>query len=60
MIEEQDETQPLVDNWDIEFPDIKNNMYMNVAPDPDIVIRRGVLSNFLLCETNNSILYSPV
>lgn len=50
-----------------EFPllnaaDINTNMYMSVAPDPDIVLRSSGetrLSNFLLWQTSSSLLYSP-
>ncbi|CAM8908102.1 unnamed protein product [Rhodiola kirilowii] len=42
--------------------DIDKNMYMAVAPDPDIVLRSSGetrLSNFLLWQTSGSLLYSP-
>uniref|UniRef100_A0A7N0UTG8 Alkyl transferase n=1 Tax=Kalanchoe fedtschenkoi TaxID=63787 RepID=A0A7N0UTG8_KALFE len=46
----------------INSEDITKNMYMAVAPEPDIVLRSSGetrLSNFLLWQTSNSILYSP-
>ncbi|KAL5745117.1 hypothetical protein ACOSP7_026263 [Xanthoceras sorbifolium] len=42
--------------------DIRKHMYMAVAPDPDVLIRSSGetrLSNFLLWQTNNCLLYSP-
>ncbi|KAJ4831621.1 hypothetical protein Tsubulata_034524 [Turnera subulata] len=42
--------------------DVEKHMYMAVAPDPDIVIRSSGetrLSNFLLWQTSNCLLYSP-
>lgn len=42
--------------------EIDKNMYMSVAPDPDIVLRSSGetrLSNFLLWQTSTSLLYSP-
>ncbi|KAK3218420.1 hypothetical protein Dsin_012390 [Dipteronia sinensis] len=42
--------------------DIEKHMYMAVAPDPDVLIRSSGetrLSNFLLWQTNNCLLYSP-
>ncbi|KAK0595048.1 hypothetical protein LWI29_003013 [Acer saccharum] len=42
--------------------DIEKHMYMSVAPDPDVLIRSSGetrLSNFLLWQTNNCLLYSP-
>lgn len=46
----------------IKLADIERNMYMGVAPDPDILIRSSGetrLSNFLLWQTSNCLLYSP-
>lgn len=60
--EQEDEVQPLVDSRGIKLVDIEKHMYMSVAPDPDIVIRTSGemrLSNFLLWQTNYSLLYSP-
>lgn len=59
-----DEIKNLNRNRKIEIEDIhiEKHMYMSVAPDPDIVIRTSGetrLSNFLLWQSNNSILYSP-
>ncbi|KAD2804131.1 hypothetical protein E3N88_37508 [Mikania micrantha] len=42
--------------------DIERHMYMAVAPDPDIIIRTSGetrLSNFLLWQSTNCLLYSP-
>ncbi|KAJ6413357.1 hypothetical protein OIU84_006201 [Salix udensis] len=42
--------------------DIERHMYMSVAPNPDVVIRSSGetrLSNFLLWQTSNCLLYSP-
>ena len=42
--------------------DIEKHLYMNVAPNPDIVVRtsgENRLSNFLLWQSAHSILYSP-
>ncbi|KAK4368208.1 hypothetical protein RND71_012000 [Anisodus tanguticus] len=42
--------------------DIGRHMYMGLAPDPDILIRTSGetrLSNFLLWQTTNCVLYSP-
>ncbi|KAJ9540501.1 hypothetical protein OSB04_027007 [Centaurea solstitialis] len=46
----------------IDVSDIERNMYMAVAPDPDIIIRTSGetrLSNFLLWQTTSCLLYSP-
>ncbi|KAJ4827952.1 hypothetical protein Tsubulata_029136 [Turnera subulata] len=46
----------------IKQADVEKHMYMAVAPDPDIVIRSSGetrLSNFLLWQTSNCLLYSP-
>lgn len=46
----------------INLGDVERNMYMSVAPDPDMVIRSSGetrLSNFLLWQTSYSPLYSP-
>lgn len=46
----------------IDLADIERNMYMAVAPDPDIIIRTSGetrLSNFLLWQSASSLLYSP-
>lgn len=46
----------------IKLVDIEKHMYMGIAPDPDILIRTSGetrLSNFLLWQTNNCLLYSP-
>ncbi|KAL0424913.1 UNVERIFIED_CONTAM: Dehydrodolichyl diphosphate synthase 6 [Sesamum radiatum] len=46
----------------IKLSDIESHMYMRVAPDPDILVRTSGetrLSNFLLWQTSNSLLYSP-
>ncbi|XVF32408.1 hypothetical protein REPUB_Repub17cG0079800 [Reevesia pubescens] len=54
---EQDERDHL-----IKLTDIEKNMYMAVAPDPDIIIRTSGetrLSNFLLWQSANRYLYSP-
>ncbi|KAJ4714064.1 Alkyl transferase [Melia azedarach] len=42
--------------------DVEKYMYMAVAPDPDILLRSSGetrLSNFLLWQTSNCLLYSP-
>ncbi|XP_073281027.1 dehydrodolichyl diphosphate synthase 6-like isoform X3 [Primulina huaijiensis] len=52
----------LGENYVIKLADIERNMYMGVAPDPDILIRSSGetrLSNFLLWQTSNCLLYSP-
>ncbi|XP_073295751.1 dehydrodolichyl diphosphate synthase CPT3-like [Primulina huaijiensis] len=52
----------LGENHVIKLADIERNMYMGVAPDPDILIRSSGetrLSNFLLWQTSNCLLYSP-
>ncbi|KAL1300796.1 hypothetical protein HN51_045444 [Arachis hypogaea] len=46
----------------IKLTDVEKNMYMAVAPDPDILIRTSGevrLSNFLLWQTSTCPLYSP-
>lgn len=46
----------------INVVDIEKHMYMGVAPDPDILVRSSGetrLSNFLLWQTTNCLLYSP-
>ncbi|XP_071706707.1 dehydrodolichyl diphosphate synthase 6-like [Rutidosis leptorrhynchoides] len=46
----------------IKVVDLEKNMYMGVAPDPDILVRSSGetrLSNFLLWQTTNCLLYSP-
>ncbi|XP_044506868.1 dehydrodolichyl diphosphate synthase 6 [Mangifera indica] len=46
----------------IKLADVEKHMYMDVAPDPDILIRtarENRLSNFLLWQSSNSLLYSP-
>ncbi|QCD82152.1 ditrans [Vigna unguiculata] len=46
----------------IKLADIEKNMYMAVAPDPDILIRssgEARLSNFLLWQTSTCPLYAP-
>ncbi|KAK4479982.1 hypothetical protein RD792_013036 [Penstemon davidsonii] len=46
----------------IKLADIERHMYMGVAPDPDILVRTSGetrLSNFLLWQTSNCLLYSP-
>nr|XP_043626411.1 dehydrodolichyl diphosphate synthase CPT3-like [Erigeron canadensis] len=46
----------------IDVLDIEKHMYMGVAPEPDIIIRTSGetrLSNFLLWQSNNCLLYSP-
>ncbi|MED6204047.1 hypothetical protein PIB30_005446 [Stylosanthes scabra] len=46
----------------IKLVDIERNMYMAVAPDPDILIRtsgEARLSNFLLWQAGNCPLYAP-
>lgn len=52
----------LVDLSILKVVDIESHMYMSVAPNPDIVIRSSGetrLSNFLLWQTSNCLLYSP-
>ncbi|XP_065855160.1 dehydrodolichyl diphosphate synthase 6-like [Euphorbia lathyris] len=46
----------------IKAVDIEKHMYMSVAPEPDILIRSSGetrLSNFLLWQSSNCVLYSP-
>nr|WNZ34106.1 cis-polyprenylcistransferase [Chondrilla juncea] len=46
----------------IKVMDVEKHMYMGVAPDPDILVRSSGetrLSNFLLWQTTNCLLYSP-
>nr|AFU61137.2 cis-prenyltransferase [Euphorbia characias] len=46
----------------IQMADVEKNMYMKVAPDPDVVIRTSGetrLSNFLLWQASYSVLYAP-
>ncbi|WCJ32809.1 Undecaprenyl pyrophosphate synthetase family protein [Euphorbia peplus] len=46
----------------IKAADIEKHMYMSVAPEPDIMIRSSGetrLSNFLLWQSSNCLLYSP-
>ncbi|CAN4078595.1 unnamed protein product [Withania somnifera] len=46
----------------IKLVDIERHTYMGLAPDPDILIRTSGaarLSNFLLWQTRNCLLYSP-
>lgn len=46
----------------IKAVDLEKHMYMGVAPDPDILVRSSGetrLSNFLLWQTTNCLLYSP-
>lgn len=46
----------------IKVVDLEKHMYMGVAPDPDILVRSSGetrLSNFLLWQTTNCLLYSP-
>ncbi|PWA44357.1 undecaprenyl pyrophosphate synthetase family protein [Artemisia annua] len=46
----------------INVVDIEKHMYMRVAPDPDILVRSSGetrLSNYLLWQTTNCLLYSP-
>ncbi|KAL7090600.1 hypothetical protein ACP275_12G051600 [Erythranthe tilingii] len=50
------------DEEELEVVDIERHMYMGVAPDPDILVRTSGetrLSNFLLWQTSNCVLYSP-
>ncbi|KAJ4719005.1 Alkyl transferase [Melia azedarach] len=46
----------------IKLVDVEKNMYMAVAPDPNILLRSSGetrLSNFLIWQTSNCLLYSP-
>ncbi|KAK9069398.1 hypothetical protein SSX86_011301 [Deinandra increscens subsp. villosa] len=46
----------------IKVVDLEKHMYMGVVPDPDILVRSSGetrLSNFLLWQTTNCLLYSP-
>lgn len=50
------------EDYVIKTVDIEEEMYMSVAPAPDILIRSSGetrLSNFLLWQTSNCLLYSP-
>lgn len=54
--------QKIENNSIIKLVDIEKNMYMAVAPDPDIVVRssgEARLSNFLLWQSTRCLLYSP-
>ncbi|KAL9237929.1 hypothetical protein vseg_012421 [Gypsophila vaccaria] len=47
----------------IKLKDLENNLYMSIAPEPDIVIRTSGatrLSNFLLWQTPSCLLYCPM
>ncbi|KAG9136977.1 hypothetical protein Leryth_013828 [Lithospermum erythrorhizon] len=57
LSEEEEEVSSI-----IKLTDIERHMYMAVAPDPDILVRTSGetrLSNFLLWQSSNCILYSP-
>ncbi|KAH9620222.1 hypothetical protein KSS87_014449 [Heliosperma pusillum] len=46
----------------VDLVDVERNMFMKVAPSPDIIVRtsgESRLSNFLLWQSSCSILYSP-
>ncbi|KAD4586440.1 hypothetical protein R6Q59_035227 [Mikania micrantha] len=46
----------------IKAVDLEKHMYMGVVPDPDVLVRSSGetrLSNFLLWQSNNCLLYSP-
>ncbi|KAI3722902.1 hypothetical protein L2E82_34088 [Cichorium intybus] len=50
------------DKMVIKVVDLEKHMYMRVVPDPDILVRSSGetrLSNFLLWQTTNCLLYSP-
>ncbi|XP_071731155.1 dehydrodolichyl diphosphate synthase 6-like [Rutidosis leptorrhynchoides] len=52
-----DEEEPV-----IKVVDLEKHMYMGVVPDPEILVRSSGetrLSNFLLWQSTNSLLYSP-
>ncbi|KAJ4714066.1 Alkyl transferase [Melia azedarach] len=52
----------LQENPEIKLVDVEKNMYMAIAPDPEIMIRSSGetrLSNFLLWQSSNCLLYSP-
>ncbi|XP_051114755.1 dehydrodolichyl diphosphate synthase 6-like [Andrographis paniculata] len=56
-VEDEDEDEEI-----IKLADVEKHMSMGVAPDPDIMIRTSGetrLSNFLLWQTTNCLLYSP-
>ncbi|CAK7355550.1 unnamed protein product [Dovyalis caffra] len=62
VISNEESKKLLVDPSILKVVDIERHMYMSVAPDPDVVIRSSGetrLSNFLLWQTSNCLLYSP-
>ncbi|XP_024030579.1 dehydrodolichyl diphosphate synthase 6-like isoform X2 [Morus notabilis] len=62
LIEEVEVCEKEMKASSIELVDVEKHMYMAVAPDPDILIRSSGetrLSNFLLWQTTNCLLYSP-